>query len=81
MEIFDEALIKKVLNLYLERCVFQHSLAFFQYRATVPGLEYQTEELKEIFKDRQNFMLRVLSKIDSLIKLFKLENLVSPPST
>ena len=53
-------MVYKFLTLYLERCSFWHAFAFFQYRSNLEGADL--EELREIFVDRQEYMLKLLAK-------------------
>jgi len=60
------ALIRQLLELFLERCNCWHSLAFFQHRRNKEGAKL--EELEEIFEDRRNTMLVVLKKVGEIMK-------------
>lgn len=44
------ALINKLISLYLERCNFWHAFAFFQYRRSVDLINLT--QLEVIFKER-----------------------------
>ena len=64
---YDPKLVNDWLKLYLARGKLLHSLAFFQYRRTLPGA--YVHDLKELFLDRQQHLLTVLSQIDRMHKV------------
>lgn len=65
LENLDDKLVAKLLRLYLERCAFFYSLAFYQYRKTLPECKKFREELEEIFKGRQAWLLKVLDAVEN----------------
>lgn len=45
-----------------------HSLAFFQWRATLDFMTASDKaELRDIYEDRQAFMLKVIDKVSELL--------------
>jgi len=60
------SLVDNLLKLYLEKCITLHSLAFFQYRATLPkALMY---DIKEIFKDKKKTQMDMFNVIEKKLK-------------
>ena len=55
----------RLLNLYLDRCVQRHVLAFLQFRKVLPNAHLH--DLMEIFAGRKEFLLSIMKKIQKLV--------------
>ena len=60
-------LVKRFLELFLDRCAFWHAFAFFQHRSTVQ--KHKFEELEIIFENRRRCMMNLLDKVGELMIL------------
>ena len=70
MSQINRHLVQKLLYLYLDRCKFKHTLAFFQFRRLKLKVEDQDvlSDLIEIFQDRRDYLSKILAKLNSKVK-------------
>ena len=66
---FNKEYAEKVLMMYLERCKLRHSFAFCQFRKLLP--DAKLSDLREIFDDRKDYIIKLLSYIKILRKEVK----------
>ena len=60
----NEKLALKILYSYLDRCKLINQLAFFQWRATNTDDEYEKIELRKVFDNRKEYLVRIMLKVD-----------------
>ena len=62
----NQASVTLLLECYLDRCKFVNAFAFIQFRKLLPKAELHS--LKEIFRGRKDFILRVMGKVRALLR-------------
>ena len=56
IEQIDEAIVVKLLKIYLHKCKFKHAFAFLQFRKILPNAKLM--DLRELFNDRKEMLLK-----------------------
>ena len=58
------SLKEELLRLYLEKCRYVYSLAFFQWRKYMSQTSGETEEIKMIFDERRDSILAIFANLE-----------------
>lgn len=62
----DTSKVRHFLAVYIQRCTFIHAFTYMQYRRL--ATRDKKAQLVEVFGDRKEFLLRILSKMLNKIK-------------
>jgi len=74
----DEDLKDRLLKLYMERCKYKHSLAFFQYRKLLS--KAKLHDLMPLFNGRKNYLLEIMGTFKEQIKINEVKKVIDDAS-